>query len=85
MAQYRVNHRYASFRDGRGFGPFDPDTVIELDEADAEWINRDSPGTLDDIAADTEESGVDPDGEAEPVKDRAHKGGRTRKADSGGA
>lgn len=71
MPTYAVNHRYSARRDGQTFGPYEPDTTVELDEADAEWINRDSPGCL--TAAD-----APVDGEAEPAKDRAHKGGRRR-------
>ncbi len=78
MASYAVNHRYTARRDGQTFGPYEPDTTIELDEADAEWINRDSPGTLTDVAATGVTSKVDTDGEADPAKDRQHKGGRKR-------
>lgn len=73
MAEYKVNHHYRSRRDGRDFGPYLPDTTVELEEADADWVNRDSPGCL--TAVDGE---VDPDGEPEPSKDRAHRGGRKR-------
>ena len=73
MGAYAVNHRYTSYRDGKLFGPFEPGTTVELEEADAEWVNRDSPGCLTDIAVAAETKG-----EAEPAKDRQHKGGRKR-------
>lgn len=73
MGAYAVNHRYSAARDGRTFGPFEPGTVVELDEADADWVNRDSPGCLTGVAATAETSG-----EGEPGKDRQHKGGRKR-------
>lgn len=46
MPRYTVQHSYKAYRDGRLLGPWEVDTEIEVDEADAEWINRDSPGTL---------------------------------------
>lgn len=74
MGEYRVNHSYSSFSDGRRFGPYEPGTTVELDDVDAEWVNRDSPGTLTPVSG-----SVDPDGEAKvPQKDRAHHGGRKR-------
>lgn len=73
MAEYKVNHRYRSRRDGQDFGPYEPDTTVELDEADAEWVNRDSPGCLTPV-----EATAKADGSAPASKDRGHKGGRTR-------
>jgi hypothetical protein len=73
MAEYKVNHRYRSNRDGKTFGPYEPDTNVDLEEADADWVNRDSPGCLTAL-----EATAKADGEAPPAKDRAHKGGRTR-------
>lgn len=46
MGKYEVNHRYQSYRDGAQYGPYEPGTVIDLDDVDAEWVNRDSPGAL---------------------------------------
>lgn len=46
MPRYTVRHRYAAFRDGRQFGPWTEGAEIEVDTADAEWVNRDSPDTL---------------------------------------
>lgn len=71
MGTYRVTRRYTSRRDGQTFGPWEAGTTIELSDADAEWLERDSPGLL------TPE-GVNPDGEADPSKDRQHRGGRKR-------
>lgn len=46
MSRYIVQHAYKAFRDGQLFGPWEADLEIEIEEADAEWINRDSPDTL---------------------------------------
>lgn len=46
MDQYLVGHRYTSRRDGITFGPWIAGDVITLEPGDAEWIERDSPGTL---------------------------------------
>jgi len=73
MPGYAVNHRYGSKRDGQLFGPWEADTSVDLTEADAEWVNRDSPGTLTPL-----EPGVEADGEAPAAKDRQHRGGRKR-------
>ena len=78
MAAYRVNHAYRSRRDGIDFGPYTPGTTVELEVADADWVNRDSPGCLTSVEGDNEHSDVDADGEAEPAKDRQHRGGRKR-------
>lgn len=49
MGRYKVNHRYAAyttaFGDGEQIG-LEEGAEVELDEERAEWINRDSPGTL---------------------------------------
>jgi hypothetical protein len=86
MSEYHVNHRYGATRDGIKFGPYEPGHTVELSEVDAEWVNRDSPGTLssvaeaEDDAAEAPEVAADAatDGEAPPVADRAHRGGRRR-------
>lgn len=43
MAVYKVTQRYAS----NGIGPFDKGQSVDLDEATAEFVERDSPGTLE--------------------------------------
>lgn len=63
--RYIVQHAYRSRRDGRDFGPWEEGESVELDnELDAEWVNRDSPGTLE-PEADDETAG-------EPDEDQAH-------------
>lgn len=75
MPEYKVKQRYRSYRDGRQFGPYEPGTVVELEEADAEWVERDSPGTLAPVA----QKKTDADGETKvPQADRQHRGGKTR-------
>ena len=43
--RYAVMHRYSS----TDHGPWEEGTTIELDDATAIWVNRDSPGTLAEI------------------------------------
>lgn len=45
--KYTVKHAYSSQRDGKRFGPWAKGDVVELDEHDAEWVLRDSPGSLE--------------------------------------
>jgi len=68
MPRYTVNHNYKAFSDGKHYGPLVGGTTVELDEADAEWVNRDSPGCLS------------PEGEEPAVgkQSRPHKAARTR-------
>ncbi len=49
MARYTVKHNYSSYRDGRQFGPWEAGTEIELDDPDAQWVLRDSPGALAEV------------------------------------
>lgn len=77
MPGYAVNHRYVSYRDGKMFGPFEPGTTVELEAEDADWVNRDSPGCLTALVSEPAAE-VAPDGEAEPARDRQHRGGRKR-------
>lgn len=46
MGTYEFQGSYEAFRDGRRFGPWVEGDVVQLDPADAEWIQRDSPGVL---------------------------------------
>jgi hypothetical protein len=46
MPLFKVESSYSSYHDGRQFGPYEPGEVVELEQADAEWVNRDAPGTL---------------------------------------
>ena len=49
--RYTVKHNYKSYRDGQQFGPWEAGTEVELDEPDAEWVERDSPGALEPVKA----------------------------------
>ena len=42
--RYRIAHRYTSMRDGNRLGPWAAGAIVDLDPADADWINTDSPG-----------------------------------------
>jgi hypothetical protein len=46
MAEYKVQHAYSAWRDGHRVGPWAGGESVDLDEDVAEWVNRDSPGTL---------------------------------------
>lgn len=79
MPTYAVNHRYSAFRDGAQFGPYEPGTFVELSEADAEWVNRDSPGTLTEkVAIDVVGDDAVIGSEVVGAANRQHKGGRKR-------
>jgi hypothetical protein len=75
MARYLVNHVYAAHTDGTYYGPWTPGETVELEAELAEWINRDSEGTLTEL----------PDPESKPAEreaakppNRQHKGSKTR-------
>lgn len=63
MAAYLVNHRYRA-----GLHAFDEGATVELDEAVAAHVNRDSPGTLSPLAGEPEpEPDPEPDPDVEPT------------------
>lgn len=75
MDAYQVQHRYAAYRDGQQIGPWVEGDKVELSAADAEWVNRDSPGCL--LAA----GGVvkdAPEREKPAGPNRQHRGGPNR-------
>lgn len=73
MSAYELQHAYAASRDGKKFGPWAAGEVVDLEPADAEWIERDSPGAL-------AEHKTKPAGERQkpPTADRQHRGGANR-------
>lgn len=80
MGRYVVRHSYTSYRDGQLFGPWAAGDTIELSEADAEWVNRDSPACL---AAPGKPEPVKPEPaerQKPPAKDRQHRGAANRGA-----
>lgn len=80
MAVYTVNHAYRALRDGAVFGPYEPGTTVDLDPADAEWVNRDSPGCLTGVdAAPAVTETVEPE-QAPASETRPARGGRNRRA-----
>ena len=70
MPLYKVHHAYRSRRDGVDYGPYEPGSTVDLEPADAEWVNRDSPGCLTRVRA---EPAQPPAHETRP-----HRGGRNR-------
>jgi hypothetical protein len=75
MAQYAVVHAYTAQRDGQRFGPWQAGDVIDLDPADADWVNRDSPGCLQPADAAPAEGA---ERQKPASRDRQHRGGQTR-------
>lgn len=77
-AQYKVQHSYHSV--GVQLGPWRAGDVVELEDAVAEWVNRDSPGCL--LAASAAPEATAP--ADEPVRqkpagqNRQHRGGANR-------
>lgn len=79
MPKYTVNHAYRSFRDGVQYGPYEPGTVVELTDTDAEWVNRDSPGCLTEAdGKPVKAAQVEPE-QAPAPETRPLKGGRNRR------
>lgn len=79
MDRYEVQHRYGAYRDGQQIGPWAEGDQVELSLADAEWVNRDSPGCLLRAGGVVEDAPVAD--EAEP--ERAKPAGRNRQAHPG--
>ena len=46
IVRYLVVHPYSAATAAGTFGPWQPGDEVNLDEADAEWVIRDSPGVL---------------------------------------
>lgn len=61
MPTYELRHNYESYRDGLRFGPWKAGDTVNLEAADAEWVERDSPGTLGNAPA------AEPTGPATPA------------------
>lgn len=84
MPRYTVNHAYAAERTDANlttFGPWAEGDVVEVDEADAEWVNADSAGTLSPAAKATKATAKKSDPSA-PKADR--EGGPVMSGDSTG-
>lgn len=84
MTEYRLNHAYEASRDGLRFGRWEAGEVVDLEPADAEWIERDSPGALKPVTkrkqADEKPTEDEPAaGRQKPAgADRQHRGGANR-------
>lgn len=82
MAAYDVRHRYSAYRDGQQIGPWAEGDRIDLSEADAEWVNRDSPGCLlaaGGVVEAAPEVGGDGTERQKPAgRNRQHRGGANR-------
>lgn len=87
MPQYVIKHAYRSARDGVALGPWAAGDTVELSEADAEWLERDSPGVVavPYVAPVVEVPAVvdeieQVERQQSPVRDRQARGGRNRGA-----
>lgn len=56
MAKFKVQHNYSSNNNGRFFA-YDEGVEVEVDDDVAEWVNRDSPGTLKPVSEAKKSSG----------------------------
>jgi hypothetical protein len=72
VTAYEAQWPYAASRDGRRFGPWAAGEVVDLDPADAEWVNRDSPGAL------VEQKPAKGERQKPAGADRQHRGGANR-------
>lgn len=72
MTTFQVNHAYTARRDGKTLGPWVKGDSIDIDPADAEWVERDSPGALTEVKAKTAER------QKPAGPDRQHRGGANR-------
>lgn len=75
MTTFTVVHDYAAQRDGQRFGPWQAGDVIDLEPADAEWVLRDSPGSLTAVEAAPAEGA---ERQKPAGRDRQHRGGTNR-------
>lgn len=77
---FEVRHRYAAYRDGRQIGPWAEGDRVDIDDADAEWVNRDSPGCLLAASAGPEPAApADEPARQKPAgRDRQHRSGANR-------
>jgi hypothetical protein len=74
MPFYTVQHRYSARNGEQTFGPWEADETVDLTEAEAEWVNRDSAGCLELAKPEAKSAGR----EQPPAKDRQHRGGTNR-------
>lgn len=79
MGDYTVQHNYRSTRDGQEFGPWTAGDVVQLDQADADWVNRDSPGALT-AAEPAPAPEPAPERQAKATPNRQQRGSRNRGA-----
>lgn len=82
MTAFEVQHAYTARRDGQQFGPWVEGDHVELEPADAEWVERDSPGCLHSAGGKVESApavGEDgPERQKPAGRDRQHRGGTNR-------
>lgn len=78
MGRWTVQHAYTARRDGTTFGPWAAGDVVDLDLADAGWVNRDSPGCLKVIVGEAGPAPVPTERQKPTSRDRQHRGGANR-------
>lgn len=81
MPRYTVQHKYRAVRDGQVLGPWRAGDEVELAEADAAWLEQDSPGLLATPAPTSDPTPVvDVERQQTPARDRQARGVRNRGA-----
>ena len=75
MAAYKVQRRYSSRRDELVFGPWEEGQTVDLAEADADWVNRDSAGCLEALTPDEPKKA---ERQQPKTADRQHRSGSNR-------
>jgi hypothetical protein len=73
--EFTVVHAYTARRDGQQFGPWMAGDVVGLEQEDAEWVLRDSPGSLAPVDAAPAEAA---ERQKPAGRDRQHRGGQNR-------
>lgn len=76
MGTYTFGWNYQARRDGQILGPYREGDVVELDDELAGWINRDSPGILDQPQPEPEDQ--EPERQAKPKPNRQAKAPQNR-------
>lgn len=82
MPRYNVTQNYKSRRDGLDYGPWEAGGQIDLSEADADWVNRDSPGTLTPVEGKPAERKAAETTEAAPKRQQRAGRDRQQKTDT---
>lgn len=78
MPDYIVSHRYTARRDGQTFGPWEKGDAVQLEQADADWVNRDSEGCLAEAKPKAVKADKDEVADGKTGPNRQHQPAKTR-------